>query len=191
MMLTATPDERRHVIQGLDPEKRLALQLILKNHKTNPWARYENDPVGFVADGLGETLWSKQREILDSIRDHKRTAVPACHAPGKSFIAARAVAWWVSSHPPGTAQVVTTATTFRQVRNILWNEVRKVATKHNLPGEVLSVEWQLNGGIVAYGLSSGANNEASIQGIHAPHLLVVVDEAGGIPTSTEIGRAHV
>ncbi len=184
MMLTATPDERRHVIQQLDPEKRLALQQILKNHKTNPWARYENDPVGFVADGLGETLWSKQREILDSVRDHKRTAVPACHAPGKSFIAARTVAWWVSSHPPGTAQVVTTATTFRQVRNILWNEVRKVAMKHNLPGEVLSVEWQLNGGIAAYGLSSGANNEASIQGIHAPHLLVVVDEAGGIPLST-------
>jgi len=184
MILTATPDERRAVLSKLDPEKRQALKQILRNHKENPWAQYEKDPVGFIEKGLGETLWSKQREILVSLRDNKRTAVPACHAPGKSFIAARAVAWWVSSHPPGTAQVVTTATTFRQVRNILWNEVRKVATKHNLPGEVMSVEWQLAGGIVAYGLSSGANNEASIQGIHAPHLLVVVDEAGGIPTST-------
>jgi hypothetical protein len=184
LMLTATPDERRFVLSKLDPEQRLALKQVLKDHRDNPWARYVTDPVAFIEQGLGETLWSKQREILYSLRDNKRTAVPACHAPGKSFIAARAVAWWVSSHPAGTAQVVTTATTFRQVRNILWNEVRKVATKHNLPGEVLSVEWQLAGGIVAYGLSSGANNEASIQGIHAPHLLVVVDEAGGIPTTT-------
>lgn len=184
LMLTATPDERRFVLSKLDPDQRLALKQVLKDHRENPWARYVTDPVAFIEQGLGETLWSKQREILYSLRDNKRTAVPACHAPGKSFIAARAVAWWVSSHPAGTAQVVTTATTFRQVRNILWNEVRKVATKHNLPGEVLSVEWQLAGGIVAYGLSSGANNEASIQGIHAPHLLVVVDEAGGIPTTT-------
>lgn len=184
LILTATPDERQFVLSQLDAEKRLALKQILKNHKDNPWARFVTDPVSFVEEGLGETLWSKQKEILTSVRDNKRTAVPACHAPGKSHIAARAIAWWVAAHPVGTAQVVTTATTFRQVRNILWNEVRKVATKHRLPGEVLSVEWQIGNQIVAYGMSSGANNEASIQGIHAPHLLVVVDEAGGVPNST-------
>jgi hypothetical protein len=39
--------------------------VILDAEITNPWARYENDPVGFVEQGLGETLWSKQREILE------------------------------------------------------------------------------------------------------------------------------
>ncbi len=40
------------------------------------------DPYGLQA--LGETVWSKQREILESLRENKRTVVPACHAPGKS-----------------------------------------------------------------------------------------------------------
>jgi len=80
------------------------------------WAAFADWPEGFVEIALGEFLWSKQRDILRSLVDNKRTVVPACHAPGKSHIAARAVAWWGAVHPPGTALVITTAPTFRQVR---------------------------------------------------------------------------
>jgi hypothetical protein len=153
----------------------------------SPLGRYQRDPVGFVEDVLHETLWSKQREILNSIRDNKRTAVPACHAPGKSHIAARAVAWWVSSHAPGTALAITTATTFRQVRTILWPHIRRVAVRHGLPGEVLTTEWKIDGDIGAYGFSAGDNDETAVQGVHVPHLLIVVDEAGGI--SHTLGQA--
>lgn len=110
-----------------------------------------------------------------------------CHAPGKSHLAAHAIAWWISVHPPGTAIAVSTASTFRQVRNIMWAQVRKVHTAHDLPGEILTTEWKMDGTVVAYGFSPSANDEAAVQGIHAPHLLIVVDEAGGL--SDTIGTA--
>jgi hypothetical protein len=185
--ILALPPSERHVIYAqLNTAERVALDRALNELIENPWVVYANDPVGFVEQGLKETVWSKQREILESVRDNKRTAVPACHAPGKSHIAARIVAWWVSVHPVGTAQVITTATTFRQVRNIMWQNIRRVANQHDLRGEVTQVEWKINNEIVAYGFSSG-NDEASVQGVHAPNLLVVVDEAGGIPT--QLGQA--
>jgi len=154
---------------------------------TGRWARFVNDPVGFVTEGLGEDAWSKQVEILESLRDNRRTAVPACHAPGKSHIAARAIAWWVAVHGPETVRVVTTATTFRQVKSILWPHIRRIVNEHGLPGEVLTTEWKIDQTIVADGFSPADHNESAVQGIHAENLLIVVDEAGGI--SNTIGQA--
>jgi hypothetical protein len=187
LVLNATPEERTKIYLSLNDDEKNALALILDAEISNPWARFENDPVGFIEEGLGETLWSKQREILESIRDNKRTTVPACHAPGKSHLAARAVAWWISVHPPGTAIAITTASTFKQVRNIMWAGIRRVHIANNLPGEILTTEWKLEDTVVAYGFRPADNNEAAVQGIHAPHLLIVVDEAGGI--SDKIGSA--
>jgi len=186
-VLKATPEERSKIYSSLTPEEKHALAVILDAEIENPWARWESDPVGFIEDGLGETLWSKQREILQSLVENKRTVVPACHAPGKSHLAARAIAWWISVHPPGTAIAISTATTFKQVRNIMWAQIRKVHIANSLPGEILTTEWKMDGTVVAYGFRPADNNEAALQGIHAPHLLVVVDEAGGI--SDTIGTA--
>lgn len=185
-ILNATPEQRRAILAALSPTERAWIATHLDNAGIR-WSRWQNDPVGFVEQALGETLWSKQREILESVRDNKRTAVPAAHSPGKSHLAARAVAWWVASHPPGTARVVTTASTFRQVRNVLWPHIRRVAHRHQLPGDVLTVEWKIDGTVVADGFSPADHDETAVQGIHAPHLLVVVDEAGGI--GPILGRA--
>jgi len=186
-VLGASIQERNEIYLSLTQDEKYALGVILDAEIKNPWARYEHDPIGFVQEGLGEVLWSKQREILQSLVDNKRTVVPACHAPGKSHLAARAIAWWISVHPPGTAIAITTATTFRQVRNIMWANVRRVHTANNLAGEILTTEWKMDGTVVAYGFSASNNDEAAVQGIHAPHMLVVVDEAGGI--SDMIGNA--
>jgi hypothetical protein len=179
-ILQATPEERFAIYASMTPEELYSINLMLDAEIDNPWALYEDDPVGFVTKGLGESLWSRQREIMESLKVNKRTVVPACHAPGKSHLAARAVAWWISVHPPGTAIAVTTATTHRQVRNILWPHIRRLAANHDLPGEVLTVQWKIDNTVVSYGFSPAAHDETAVQGIHAPHLLVVVDEAGGV-----------
>ena len=184
---SATPQERKKFFAKLSVEEKAVIVLLLEQIARNPWAQWQSDPIGFVEQGLKETLWSKQREILESVRDNKRTAVPACHAPGKSHLAARIVAWWVMSNEPGTAQVVTTATSFRQVRNILWAHIRRLHAIHNLDGECLMVEWKRGQEMVAFGFAPAQYNETALQGIHAPNLLVVVDEAGGI--SDTIGVA--
>jgi hypothetical protein len=180
-------DEQIRVLAQLTDTELLQLATDLEGGTDPRWAPYRYDPVRFVTDGLGEQVWSKQVQILESVRDNRRTAVPACHAPGKSHIAARAIAWWVSTHPPDRTRVVTTATTFRQVRGILWPHIRRLHAAHDLPGETLTTEWKINDIIVADGFSPADHNEAAVQGIHAEHLLIVVDEAGGI--SQIIGNA--
>lgn len=186
--LLALPDRQRGlVIAQLKPAELHALTAMADQRINNPWTRYADDPVGFVEQGLGETLWSKQKLILESVRDNKRTAVPACHSNGKSHLAARAIAWWICVHPVGTAMAVTTATTFRQVRAILWSHVRRVHGRHNLVGSTTQIEWRVDNELVAYGFSPRDTDETAVQGIHAPHLLVIVDEAGGI--SSVLGNA--
>lgn len=185
--LKVKEEHRAAVIAELTDEERMALMRSLDAELANPWKQWENDPVGFVEQGLGETLWSKQKEILESIRDNKRTAVPSCHASGKSHISARAIAWWGSVHPVGTVRIVTTASTFRQVRNVLWLQIRRVINKYKLGGEATQIEWRKNGELIADGFSPADNDETATQGVHAPHLLVVVDEAGGI--SPVLGRS--
>ena len=182
--------ERMRRLAELERQNGDALTLIYQLSQeriNNPLIKYENDPIAFIEDGLGEELWSKQKEILKSIQENKRTAVPACHAPGKSHLAARVVAWWASVHPPSQTRIVTTATNYRQVRGVLWPHIRRVITQHNLRGQAFTTEWQIDGELVADGFSAANHDETAVQGVHAPHLLVVVDEAGGI--SPTLGRA--
>src|SRR5689334_4681109 len=95
---------------------------------------YLADPVGWVQGVLGEHVWSKQREIAEAVRDHRKVAVPSCHEAGKSWLASRIVAWWLAVHKPGEAFAVTTAPTAPQVRAILWREINRAHRKGNLPG---------------------------------------------------------
>ena len=179
-VLTAEPQERLAIYASLTDDEKAKLAMLLDAEVDNPWAVYETEPVGFIQQGLGETLWSKQVEIANSVVHNQRTAVAACHAPGKSHLSARIVAWWIASHAPGTALAITIAPTHRQVRNIIWPHIRRAHFMANLPGEVLTQTWKIGGDIVAYGFSPSPYDEAATQGIHAPNLLIVVDEAGGI-----------
>lgn len=186
-ILEAEPVERHRIYAALSAEERMTLDMLLESELSNPWARYQSNPVGFINNGLRENLWSKQIEIARSVVENQRTAVAACHAPGKSHLAARIVSWWIASHAPGTALAVTIAPTHRQVRNIIWPHIRKCHGLADLPGEVLTQSWKMGDDIVAYGFSPSPYDEASMQGIHAPNLLIVVDEAGGIGET--VGRS--
>jgi hypothetical protein len=141
-----------------------------------------NDPNSWFHDRLDAFLWSKQIEIAESVRDHRFTAVKACHGPGKSFTAGGLSCWWIDVHEPGSAFVVTTAPTWPQVAAILWREIRKMHRK-GLPGRTtLECQWYLDGNeLVAMGRKPADYDENAFQGIHARYVLVVVDEACGIP----------
>lgn len=185
-IISLNPLTRRRILAGLTQEQRAQLQAQLRWYTANPWLQYEGNPEAFVEDGFQETIWSKQREILRSLVVNKRTAVPACHAPGKTYIAARAVAYWVAVYPPGTSKIITTATTYRQVKNVMWPHIRRLHATH-LPsmGYTNTLEWMLSAEnippfAVAEGMKPPDNDEAALQGTHAPNLLIVVDEAGGI-----------
>ena len=161
----------------------IALRLLQERAAPTP---YVDDPVTWVAQRTGEHLWSKQREIAASVVANKRTAVKASHAVGKSFLAARLIAWWMDVHPPGEAFVVSTAPTFRQVQAVLWREVGKAFRKaaangYTLPGRLNQTEWLIGSELVGYGRKPADQDEHGFQGIHARYVLVILDEACGIP----------
>ena len=144
-----------------------------------------DDPVGWVSERLGEHLWSKQREIAESVRDNRYTAVASCHDAGKSFVASRLVCWWLDVHPPGDAFAVTTAPTAPQVSAILWREIRRAHRKGGLKGYITQgnvPEWKLGDGeSIGYGRKPADDDQAAFQGIHTLYPLIVVDEACGVP----------
>jgi hypothetical protein len=144
-------------------------------------ARHLVDPVAWTNQRLGEFIWSKQRETVEAVRDHRRTAVQSCHGVGKSHIASRVAGWWLDVHPPGTAFVVTSAPTYAQVRAILWRYIRRMHKAAGLPGRVNQTEWHLDDELVAFGRKPADHDEAAFQGIHALKVLVILDEACGIP----------
>lgn len=143
-----------------------------------------DDPVGWSTSQLGTHLWSRQRQILESVRDHRHTAVQAANGVGKSFTAAAAVLWWIASRPIGSAFAVTTATTAKQVEGILWREVGRHHRRAELPGWITGGTdpgWKIEGELVAIGRKPADDDLEGLLGFHARYMLVVLDEASGVP----------
>ncbi len=143
--------------------------------------RWAGDPVGWARERAGVFLWSKQAQAIEAVRDHRRVAVRSCHSSGKTAMAAAAAAWWIDAHDPGTAFVLTSAPTAAQVKALLWREINRLHARAGLPGRTNLTEWYLNGELVAFGRKPSEHDEAAFHGTHALYVLVIFDEASGIP----------
>jgi len=146
------------------------------------------DDSGFVVrELLGENPWQAQLDIMESVRRNFITSVASCHGAGKSYIAARVVIDFLMEHGPDTI-VITTAPTDRQVRGILWQEIRgaagKLAKRINLSSSPLTTGWDLGRDVkkkwFALGFASRDYDPTAASGWHAGNVLVVYDEAAGM-----------
>ena len=71
-----------------------------------------------------------------------------------------------------------------QVKAILWRYIGGAHRTANLPGRVtLDAKWYIGQELVAYGRKPADYDQAAFQGIHARYVLVIIDEAGGVPKS--------
>src|SRR5712691_1585108 len=139
-------------------------------------SRIIEDPSLFARILLGQDIWSKQDEILQALAKFPRTAVKACHASGKTYIAAGAVLWWITRHKEAVA--VTTAPTWTQVERLLWGEIRSAVYRAKIAfPKPTATSLQLGPGRYAIGLST--NEGVRFQGFHG-NVLIVLDEAPGI-----------
>ena len=142
--------------------------------------RCRRDPLFFSRHVLGgEQPWAGQARILAALRDRKRVAVRSGHGVGKTWTAARAAIWFLYSHPHSI--VLTTAPTHRQVRSILWAEIRRQVRGARIPlgGRMTETRLVLDDDWFALGLST--DEPERFQGFHAEHLLLIFDEAPGVP----------
>ncbi len=160
-------------------------------------AEYLTDPALWAKEVLGKELWSKQREIAQSVVSNSHTAVVSCNGAGKSGLAGILAVWWVAVHDPRDVAVICSAPTYIQIARVLFKEIQdnfRAAKEHgvSLPGYITqSQEWKLDDGtVMAWGRRPADKDIVSaFQGIHRRYVMVILDEAGGIPedlyTATE------
>ncbi len=138
-------------------------------------------PLEFARGIELDTLWERQCDVLRAIERHPRVTVRSGHGVGKTHAAAVAAVWFLAEHTP--VLVTTTAPTFRQVRDVLWPEIRRLWQRTQFAdrgvGQVNRTEIRLTDCRRAFGFST--NEPQRLQGLHCENILVIVDEAGGVP----------
>lgn len=168
-------------------------RVIEQREKSARNKKYFDDPVLWAKEICGFWLWSKQREVAESVANNHSVACAASHGVGKSFLAAVLVCWWVHTRYPDVF-VATTAPSTHQVGAILWREIRNIKRvmdeRHSkglidstLPGYfTANNEWKMSDGtIIGFGRRPPEEREGdAMQGIHAKYVLAVGDEAVGL-----------
>lgn len=151
------------------------------NHK-----QYIGNPIGFIETELGDKLTIEQKLILSRIKDGGEINVQAAHGVGKSFIASRIVFYQTVVLERET---ITTAPTFRQVKNVLWKEVRKLNSKvkRKFTGIEAGQVFLRSGNGSAFGFTAQHNSTDAFQGNHAVGIGVAIDEACGVSNEIDEG----
>jgi hypothetical protein len=150
----------------------------------NPYVR---DPVGWVRDVMGEHLWSKQAEMVESMTKHRKNVVKAAHSVGKTQGLSRLVLWWVSVQLIGDALVVITSD--NNIKGGIWREVIKAHTRlkeRRIVDNKVTLDAKWHAGpndqtLVAFGRKPSDKNPTGLQGFHETYILVIIDECAGVP----------
>lgn len=139
--------------------------------------RIKNEPVWFVNNVLHRKTWHKEEEILNAVNQYAEVSVRSCNGSGKTYTAGGMVHWWLMAYEDSV--VITTAPTFRQVKELLWREVKSAVYPGMYPSNtVLDTKIDIGPKWFALGISSDKPDQ--FQGFHSKHLLVIVDEASGV-----------
>jgi len=150
-------------------------------------SEYRDDPVKFVVEVLGATPLPYQAEFLQAIADGERKmSVRSGHGTGKSTSASWAMLWYVLLRFPN--KVVVTAPTSGQLFDALFAELKRWINE--LPKQlqpmltVKSDRVELAAAPSEAFISartSRAETPEALAGVHSENVLLVVDEASGVP----------
>ena len=153
---------------------------LTKAEKLFHYNESKSNPGYFWKWTLGsETVYDKQIQMVEAVRDHNRVAVVGANGTGKDWQAARIMLWWQSVYNPAITVVL--GPTHRQVSDIIWKEARSAYLSPRMPlgGQMYrTARWEHDDRHYAVGFST--DNEYNIQGFHSPNLLVIVTEAHNV-----------
>ena len=149
--------------------------------------RYRDNPVLFVREVLGATPYDYQEEFLNAISSGERKmSVRSGHGTGKSTSASWAMLWFLLLRFPN--KVVVTAPTSSQLFDALFAELKRWINE--LPPHlqqlltVKSDRVELTSAASEAFISartSRAETPEALAGVHSENVLLVVDEASGVP----------
>ena len=151
----------------------------------NTLLRLRNDPELFVKHVIGADPQEWQTLALRAIASDDKVAIKSGHGVGKTAFLSWLILWWLLTRYP--TKIVATANTAHQLNDVLWTEVDKWARK--MPEGFLSQLEFTREKISLAGSSdsfcafrvSRRESPESLQGFHSPNMMVIVDEASGVP----------
>lgn len=163
----------------------ICVEGIVKPHVMKHWAY---NPPDFVGDLFGVEMEPYQVEaskILIPDFGIDREAMKSAHGVGKS--ASHAFIGWCFLITRPLARLVATAPTKAQLTDALWPEYGKWWAEMKLPQlqnlfyiSESHIRCKLNPK-AWFGTGRTSNRPENLQGFHATHVLVQVDEASGVP----------
>jgi len=148
---------------------------------------YYDDPVRFVREMLGADPYEYQREFLEALaQGERKMSVKSGHGTGKSTTASWAMLWFLLLRYP--VKVVVTAPTSSQLFDAMFAELKRWINE--LPKELqelLNVKSDrvelLRAPAEAFISCRTARAETpeALAGVHSDNVLLIVDEASGVP----------
>jgi len=149
-------------------------------------ARYARAPIAFVREVLLAEPDEWQLKVLRALaRGHTRIAVRSCHGPGKTALAAWVAVWFSNTRAP--FKLAMTAPSAPQLFDALYPELIKWLDR--LPGawrelwHVTSDHITLKSNPECFITARTSRQETpeALAGLHSDNILLVVDEASGVP----------
>ena len=148
---------------------------------------FHNDPVAFVRSVLKIEPDPWQSELLEAVASgNRRISVRSGHGVGKSTVASWAMLWFILTRYP--CKVVVTAPTSAQLFDALFAEAKRwIKELPVILQELLEAKSDRiflkaapNEAFISCRTSRAETPEA-LQGVHSEHVMLVADEASGIP----------
>jgi hypothetical protein len=150
---------------------------------------WRRSPLLFVNECIDVTPTDQQADLLVRFPRNTRTTVRSGHGTGKDASASWLILWFMATR--AYPKVVCTAPTARQLADVLWSELSKWLRKSLLAEEFVlqkdkmfhkesPKEWWCRA--VSPSVKASKEEQAeTLAGFHGDHLLIVADEASGIP----------
>ena len=157
-------------------------------------SEWKRSPLQFVTECIKAVPSTQQIELLQSVGKEKRITVRSGHGIGKDTSASWVALWFLTTRP--YAKVVVTAPTNRQLRDIFLAEISKwlrqstvvdefIVRKDSIQHKEAPKEWWLR--LISPSVRATKEEQAeTLAGLHGDHLLIICDEASGIPDPTFI-----
>ena len=149
--------------------------------------RYKDAPVDFAKNCLSLDPLEWQREVMLAVAlGDRRLSVRSGHGVGKSTCAAAIMLWFLLTRYP--CKVITTAPTASQLYDALFAECKNLMKR--LPAPIAKLLEATSDRVVLKSSPTEAfiscrtasrDRPESLAGVHSQHVLLVADEASGIP----------
>ena len=164
---------------------------ILKWRKGGP-ALFAVDALGMpekydecTHTGVLDWWWDASKKLVDK----QRLSIRSGHGVGKSAFLAITVMWFETCYFP--CKIPATAPTAHQLEDVLWAEIAKWhrVLEQRIPELAMEFEWTRDQYRLkaapkesfAVARTARADKPEALQGFHSDNLLIIADEASGIP----------